>query len=127
MLKFVSLLKRKAGLTHQEFVDYYENQHAPLSLSFWGEHIQGYCRNFVDAEKVSHSNPNSVAPDFDVITEFWFLTRESYETARKIMQQPDVAEVIRNDERAFLDKSVVRSYLVEERISDISAQGLKKP
>ena len=39
MIKTIALLKRKPGMTHEQFVDCYENRHAPFIRAMLPETI----------------------------------------------------------------------------------------
>jgi hypothetical protein len=72
MIKYMFALKRKPGMSLEEFKDYYENHHAPLALG--GSKFVKYRRSYVipgayTSPHVDHKIPE---PDFDVISEIWF-------------------------------------------------------
>ena len=119
MYKVIALLKRRTGLTHQAFVEYYESRHAPLILQLLPG-IVGYRRNFLDpAGMIVHSG--GALPDFDVITELWFADKAAFDAAMRAFEDPRVSERVAADEAHFLDSSQTRFIAVEERISDIAS------
>jgi hypothetical protein len=118
MYKAIALLKRKAGLSREAFIDYDENHHAPLILATHPQ-ICGYRRNFIDLEG-AFIYPGATAPDFDVITELWYADRAAYEEAIAMFtDNPDIAARIGADEENFLDRSKTRMFIVEEHVSKI--------
>ena len=41
MYKYMILMKKKASISREEFIDYYENQHVPLMRAMAGEKSTG--------------------------------------------------------------------------------------
>ena len=115
MTKSIALLKRRADLSRDEFIDYYERNHAPLILSLLPG-ILDYRRNFADFEG-AFAFPGAAPFDFDVVTEIWFADRAAYDAAMAVALGPETAARIAADEENFLDRSATRMFLVDERIS----------
>ena len=120
MIKAFALGKRKPGMTFEDFVDYYKNKHAKL-----GEQVMKraggvrYIRHYiVPASSGLHAGDEE--SDFDVITEFHFPDRESYEACFAIAGG-EMQEEFAADEEKFADRSAIRLFLeVEEDESDLS-------
>jgi len=111
MIKTIALIKRKPGMSSEDFVKYYEEHHAPLAL----KHLtfSKYVRNYPVAM------PGTDQPDFDCITEFWF---DDLEGALKVQEvlgdyKTEVGKVFLADEEKFQDRAKTRSFLVDERVS----------
>jgi len=117
MYKVIALLKRRADLTHEAFVEYYENHHAPLILELM-PNIVGYRRNFLDPRMIVHAG--GAVPDFDVITELWFSDRAAFQSAMEVFDNPEVRGRLVADEENLFDRSRTRFIAAEERISSIS-------
>ncbi len=115
MFKAIALLKCKAGLSREAFIDYYENHHVPLIFSLQPQ-IAGYRRNFINLEG-AFIYPGATAPDFDVITELWYADRAAYDAAIAMATNPETAARIAKDEENFLDRSKTRMFTVDEYIS----------
>jgi uncharacterized protein (TIGR02118 family) len=118
MLKVVVLLKRKPGMSREDFVRYYESRHAVLAT----ELVPGlldYRRTYVSGERPAFgAAPDSL--DFDVITTLVFADRAAYEHAFHTLQRPEIARRIADDEEQLFDRSCIRSYLAEEYVSDLA-------
>jgi uncharacterized protein (TIGR02118 family) len=117
-IKSVVLLRRKPGMTREEFVDYYENHHVPLALGLMPS-ISRHVRNYVNHDTVSSrrqaSGENSgPAPYFDVITEVWFDDEAAHRAFRDALSDPEVVRVLQEDEDRFLDPLVKQSFDVVE-------------
>jgi uncharacterized protein (TIGR02118 family) len=115
MFKAIGLLKSKAGLSRDAFVEYYETRHAPLMLECLPQ-IIGYRRNYVDLAG-AYIYPGATTPDFDAVVELWFADRASYDAAMATFAQPEISERVARDEENFLDRDLTRFFVVEERIS----------
>src|ERR1700722_4021317 len=92
MIKQVVFLKRRADMTMQEFMDYYENQHSQLSKRIGAKpplpNAQRYVRRYITPEK----NPLTgevIHPGYDCIMEIWWNTREDFEAAMKGLGNPE--------------------------------------
>lgn len=116
MYKAIALLKKKAGLSQDEFVRYYEQNHAPLMRSLLPQ-LCAYHRNFIDLTG-AYIYPGASAPDFDVITETIYPDRAAYEAAMVIATSPEVAARIAADEENFLDRDLTRYFVVDVRSTD---------
>ena len=110
MIKTIALIKRKEGITREEFVKHYKEVHAPLALEYLPQ-IKRYIRNHIIDTGIE-------GPNFDCISEFWF---DSIEDAVQVAEfaQSDAGQIIRDDEQKFMDSSQTVSFLVEENISQI--------
>lgn len=114
MFKTIALLKRKAGLSRTEFIDYYENHHAPLIRELQPQ-IREYRRNFIEREG-AYLYPGAEL-DFDVITEMWYDDRAAYEAAMAVWNDPALTERRVRDEANFIDLDRIRFFIVEEHRS----------
>ena len=111
MFKVIALLSKKPDLSRDEFIEYYETKHVPLIRELLPK-IQEYRRGFLDLNGAIIPAGMS-APDFDVITEFWFADRAAGENTLATYGGP-VGETIRQDEENFLDRSKMRFIVVDE-------------
>lgn len=112
--KAVFLLKRRPGMSFDDFVAYYESTHARL-----GERVlptaQRYVRRYLTPFPPSSGEP--AEQEFDVITEIWFEDRAAFEAAVARLQDPATAAEIAADEERLFDRSSIRLFTVEERES----------
>ncbi len=105
MFKSISLIKRKPGMSLEDFKRYYEEVHAPAALKRFP--IRRYVRNYVVVP------PGAPEPDFDCITEFWYDNKEDAMRAAKVWKSQGGL----GDEASFMDVGKVVSFQVEEGIS----------
>jgi uncharacterized protein (TIGR02118 family) len=95
VIKLAFMIKRVAGMSAEEFVDYHRNHHAPLFASI------PECAQYVKKYAVSHPipAPGYPAPAYDGLTEIWFddwadhdafFSSDNYTT----LVQPDEANLV---------------------------------
>ena len=98
MVKFTILLRKRADLTHEAFVQYHKTQHAPLFTSL--PEVQQYVRRYVQGHTLPLDLPGLPAPAYDGTTELWF---DSAEDISKVFGAESYLRLIRPDEAKFLD------------------------
>lgn len=112
MIKSLTFLKRKAGITPEQFRKHYEEVHAPLASNYMPTATR-YFRRYITAE----ANPtvgNVTSLDIDVITELWFETREDFEKTMAIFASPEVRAIIAADEENLFDRDHIKLVTVTE-------------
>ena len=70
MIKFTIILRRKPEMTHEQFVAYHRDQHAPLFGSL--PEVQQHVRRYVQVHAVPESVPGMPDSKIDGTTELWF-------------------------------------------------------
>lgn len=111
-VKVMCLLKRKPGLSLEEFIDYYENKHAPMILRILPYHAD-YRRNYV-RQGGELSTMDGQPADYDVITEASFATREDFDRFCLEAAKPELREMVIADELNFIDRENLRFFIVDE-------------
>jgi uncharacterized protein (TIGR02118 family) len=109
MVKGIALLKRKPGLSPEEFRRHYEEVHAPLARSLFPS-IKRYVRNYVAAAPFSSGDTE---PEFDCITEQWFDSMDGFQAMVDAFTGT-AGRAIREDEKEFLDRPKSIYLIVEE-------------
>ena len=71
MLKVMLMMKRKPGLSLEEFIDHYERVHVPLALTN-ARNLVHYERHYLHPGRFVPFGDELVEPDYDVITELWY-------------------------------------------------------
>ena len=115
MLKVIAMMKRKPGLTMNEFIEYYETRHAPLMNRLQQPELIGYKRNFVNLEGAIITD--GVQPWFDVVTELFFADRAAYDRVMARLSEPELTRIRSEDENNFLDRRHIHFFLVEEKVT----------
>lgn len=112
MFKMIVLLKRRPGMSIEDFVTYYETAHAKLGASYLKPHIVRYARNCLRAMP----NPltgEDIEPECDVLTEVWFPDRAAWERSMAVFSDPAVAARMSEDEDRLFDRSRTRLFLID--------------
>ena len=115
MLVLLLFLKRKAGLTHEEFCRYWRDVHGPLVRNT--PEVARYFRKYVQ----HHLTPNTVSPGvlplpFDGFSETWF---DSAEDRERMREEPVFQQLIVPDELNFLDTTEARVSMFDTQIVQI--------
>ena len=107
MIKVFGYLKRKSGLSRQEFADYYEHNHVPLVLSKAFVPIV-YKRNYIQRGDAFNIEGDEI--NFDCMTELVFAEREDLSSWMASLGGDEIAR----DEENFIDRAATRAYVVDE-------------
>ncbi|MFC5463105.1 EthD domain-containing protein [Massilia niabensis] len=122
LMKIICFLKKKDGLSSEQFMNYYESNHAPLATKLL-PFFSSYERKYVikDKEyKPGHLNEElPPVPVFDVITEISFGNRADYEGMLAALKDPVIGKQIADDEENFLDRKAMVMYFVDERTTPV--------
>ena len=118
MFKTVCLLKRKPGMSLEDFKDYYETHHKRF-----GEQYLPKSARFMRRYLYPVTNPmtgETPELDYDVITETWFENREDWEAAMAVYAEPALAAEIAEDEEKLFDRTKINFCIVEECESELA-------
>ena len=115
MVKFMALLKRKAGLSREEFIDHYEAVHAPLILRL-STGVEQYARNFTLPGR------DGAEPPYDSVTELWYRDRDALRASMATWRS-EAGNAIREDEEKLLDRERIVAFLADERVSIAQHRG----
>ncbi len=104
MSRLFVLLKRKPGLTFEEFRAHYEGSHALLGEKFFGHLFKSYRRNYIPTgmRLSDHANAENA---YDCLTELVFLEPDGYQEMQRIAGDPEVRRTLILDEERFLDRA----------------------
>jgi len=115
MFKTVNLMKRRADLTHDQFVERYEAGHARLGERVLAGSALRYVRRYL--KPVDGVGDDA---DFDAVMEIWYADRATWEATMARLSEPTIAAEITADEETLFDRTKYRFYWVEESESDMS-------
>ncbi len=114
MIKAIFFLKRKAGLTHEQFRECYES-HARLGQDWFGHLLVSYERNYVGEVRRSRSHGREQADwEYDCITEWVLASEEALEKVYRILRDPEIGQIFYEDEERFLDREALYSVVCRE-------------
>jgi uncharacterized protein (TIGR02118 family) len=108
-VKFVILLKRRPGMTREEFIDYHRNSHARTFMA--DPTIRRLCRGYVLSHPVPSGGEGAPEPPFDGVAEVWFDNAEDLRTA---FSSDTYMANVRPDEMRFIDLEHSMDLVTEE-------------
>ena len=114
MLKLVALLKRRSGMTLDEFRDYYETTHSKFAEPLKGGLAVRYVRRYFTPIGHPLLDAEVEEPEFDAMMEMWFKDQAQFEAAMKVSSDPVLAKAIKDDEYNLFDVPKIRHFLVDE-------------
>jgi len=105
MIKSVSLLTRKAGMTREDFRKIWESEHAPLVKAV--PEVRRYVLTFV-LDEPTKANAPIQAMNVDAMAELWYDSREDMQRAAA---RPEMAKVLANGSQYL---GAIKSFVTEE-------------
>jgi len=116
MIKAVLLLRRKPGMSREDFIAHYDQVHGPLTLRLVPG-IAEYRRLFVNPGPSPFGHPDAQL-DFDVVTEMTFASQQDYDCAMEAMRDERVAKLLGEDQAALFDVTAPnRRFFATESVS----------
>lgn len=121
MFKVMVMIKRKPGMSMEDFIAYYEDHHAPLGASKV-PNLKRYVRHFIRpyGNEVYGADAE---PPYDVLTEIWFDDEADFERGMAYLTEPGTAAIIGADEENLFDKASIRFMLMEDHETDLHSAG----
>ena len=107
MIKSISLLQRKEGLTHEQFMKHWVGVHAPLAHAVPG--LRRYLQSHILGERTRADIP-SLGVAIDGIAELWYDDRAAMERA---LATPE-AKALHADGALFIGR--IATFTVEEHV-----------
>ncbi len=110
-LKRVVMVKRKAGLTPEQFRAGYEGSHSRIAVELFGHLWTSYRRNYLATGYAFEPGGNAAGPaeiGFDAVSEFVLRDEEAAAEMGRIAMAHH--EMIKEDEAKWFDQ--VRSFVV---------------
>lgn len=98
MLKMTMLLKRKPGLSHDEFVRHHIERHGPLFRSI--PEAKVHCLRYIQTHPVHLTTDAASNANYDGTAELWF---DSEAGMAAVLGSATYRNTVFPDERTFLD------------------------
>jgi uncharacterized protein (TIGR02118 family) len=98
LIKFTAFMRRRPGLTHEQFVAHHREVHAPLFAGLPA--TRKYVRRYVQSHPIAGHLPGFPASTFDGITEMWFDDLAGF---HGLFRDLEYITTIRADEERFVD------------------------
>ena len=118
MPQIVLLLKRKPGMTPEEFKAHYESSHAAMAVRYQGHLMKDYRRNYTETQFTldAFGKPQG-EPAYDAVTVISFET--DAELQAFIAEGSPHAEEFLADEHRFLDRDKVVGFIAHQVVSKL--------
>ena len=117
MIKLVMPMKRRPGMTIPEFREYYETRHRLIGEKYLKGFACKYMRRFTNPTVDRDGQLRD--PEYDVFLEIWYPDQATMDACSRKLSSPEVRQEIREDEEKVFDMRSMRSYIVEESVSDL--------
>ena len=118
VIKVVTLLTRRPGMSREAFIEYYENNHRLIGEKYLGGYAVKYQRRYLAPVEADVLNSDDLP--FDVLMEIWFPDRATMDKAMALLGTEEAQEEIVADEERVFDRALIRSFVVEEYESDMT-------
>jgi uncharacterized protein (TIGR02118 family) len=111
VFKVIAMMKRKPGITPEEFARYWSEEHAPLGFEVLPEEIEifGYVQNYTVRTEGDQE------PEFDGLVEFCFEDEKTFQRWF-VWFLGEGGQPLRDDEKNFMDSSSVKLMIVKEKV-----------
>jgi len=117
LIKLVMLIKRRAGMTFDEFVQYYETTHRAIGIKY-NKGARHYTRRYL--RKLE--NPafgEQPEPEYDVLTELWYDDQAAFDAGLAQITAPDAGKAIAEDAAQLFDSNTkVHTFVIYDERSD---------
>jgi uncharacterized protein (TIGR02118 family) len=107
VIKSISLLTRKADMTHEQFVRHWRDIHAPLAHAVPG--LLRYVQSHIVGERERPDIPTTMV-EVDGIAELWYEDRE---TMARAMASPE-AKALHADGALFIGR--IKTFIIDEKV-----------
>ncbi|MCB2079986.1 MAG: EthD domain-containing protein [Novosphingobium sp.] len=119
--KILLFMKRRPGMSIEDFRDYYENRHVPLCMKYT-QGISRYVRRYIEPQRHAESGTNEELP-YDVITELWFDDEETWKGTVDYISNNVMTDEVVNDEKNLFDRPTMRMATVVECDTEMAPTG----
>jgi len=107
MIKSLSLLTRKDGISHEAFIDHWVNVHAPMVRAV--PEVRRYVLSFISSEP-SRADVATLDMNVDCIAELWYDDAASMERAAA----STAMRAVRADGASYLGR--IKTFITEEKV-----------
>ena len=112
--KFLLFLKRKPGMTPEEFQHYYENVHSKLGRQIAPDvGAIKYVRRYIHPLDGSLDR-RAEDMEYDEITEVWFDDYDKFKAVAERVSRGELAKEVEEDEAKFMERAKTRFATVIE-------------
>jgi hypothetical protein len=117
MIKILLMMKRRPGMSFQEFVDYYETKHRLIGIRF-NKGCRRYTRRYLTKLESDVYGPQP-EPAFDVLTEMWYDDQKAMDKGLAQITAAEASKVIAEDSARLFDGHSFHMFVCkDERVDD---------
>ncbi len=121
MFKVLTFLKRKSGLSMDQFIKEYESGHAKLGEQILAGNAVRQFRRYLYPYQHALSGDSGVAePDYDAIMEMWFEDEAQCARTMGLLANADNLDAIIDSGNEIFDRSKLSIFSVVESEADLS-------
>ena len=123
MIKVIGLLRRKPGISREEFLRHWKDHHGALAMRVpeFARHV----RKYVQVHRVSipqldaqeRYSQTGLPMEYDGAVEMWFDSPEAMQKAFAALADPVACKELREDEDRFIDGKNTLSVMVGEEFT----------
>ena len=117
MIKVVTLLTRKPGMSREAFIEHYETHHRKIGEKYLSGFATKYQRRYM--QSAGFREQDGAAPPFDVLMEIWYPDQDALNGALAVLSTEEAQAEIAADEERLFDRELIRSFTVEEYESEM--------
>ena len=110
MIKVIMPMRRREGMTIDEFREYYETKHRIIGEKYLTGYATKYIRRFTNP--LPDRSGKTYDPDFDVLMEIWYPDMETFEKCAENLQKPEIKKEINVSSLVSLSKNSNLSVLI---------------
>jgi hypothetical protein len=115
--KILLFMKRRPGMSIEDFREYYENHHVPLALKY-STAVTRYMRRYLEPHRNPDTGDDSELP-YDVVTELWFDNEEVWRGTVAYLETSVMSDEIVDDELKLFNRPTMRMATVVECETDM--------
>ena len=117
LFKILLFMKRRPGMSQDEFIQYYEEKHVPLALKY-SQGMTAYKRQFVTPQ--AHFETGECSDlGFDVITELCYDDEKIFNSVLGYLATSPLADEVVEDEKNLFDRTTFRIATCTEYVTDL--------
>jgi uncharacterized protein (TIGR02118 family) len=111
MVTVIAMMKRRNGMSPDDFARYWLEKHAPLGFEVLPEdiRIRGYVQNY------TVRTPGDAEPEFDGVVEFYLDDQQALQRWLQFYLGEE-GRRMREDEANFMDSASVKVLVVDEQV-----------
>ena len=119
MIKVVTLLTRKPGMSREAFIEHYETHHRKIGEKYLSSFAVKYQRRYLQSAGFREQEGDALP--FDVLMEIWYPDQDTLDAALAVLSTDEAQAEIMADEERLFERDLIRSYMVEEYESEMPA------